>query len=54
MVKYEDKSNVIMLDNKDFKFIDYYMKKYKIEVGKGKAIELSIILNEYKLYNIDK
>lgn len=42
--------NKVYLSPKDFEFIEFYVKKFKIKEGEGHIFEISIILNEYKKY----
>ena len=39
----------IMIDKKDFEFIDSFCDRFKLSEGKGTKILLSIFLNNYKI-----
>jgi len=42
--------NLIILNQKDYAFLDSIYKKYKIPEGKGIKKFFEIAINEYKIY----
>ena len=42
------KTGNIILDEKDYNFIDYFCNKHNIREGEGIKNNIAIIINEYK------